>query len=37
MIKRPKLELQINDIEIEGLLDTETVVTIISPKSWHPN
>lgn len=36
--QRPKLKMQINDIEIEGLvLDRGGDVTTISPKSWHPD
>ena len=35
--KRPKLKIQINGIVIEGLLDAGTDITIISPKSWHPD
>lgn len=27
----------INDVVIEGLIDTGADVTIIKPKSWHPN
>lgn len=34
--QRPKLKLQINGTEIEGLVDTGADITIISPKSWHP-
>lgn len=35
--QRPKLEIFINDIEIEGLVDTEADITIILPKSWPPD
>ena len=35
--QRPKLKMQINDIIIEGLVDTDADVTIIAPESWHPN
>lgn len=31
--QRPKLKIQINGIEIEGLVDTGADVMIISPKS----
>ena len=33
--QRPKLKIQINGIEIEGLVDIGTDITIISPKSWY--
>ena len=33
--QRPKLKIQINGIEIEGLVDTGGDVTIMSPKSWY--
>ena len=29
--------MHINNIVIEGLLDTGTTVTIITPESWHSN
>lgn len=32
-----KLKIQIDEVAIESLLDTEADVTIISPKSWHPD
>jgi hypothetical protein len=32
-----KLKVQINGIKIESLVETESDVTIISPKSWHSN
>lgn len=32
--KRPKLKILVNNIEIEGMVDTGADVTIISPKSW---
>ena len=35
--QRPKLRVHINDIVIEGLLDTSTNVSNIAPQSWHPN
>lgn len=31
------LKMQINGIEIKGLVDAGADVTIISPKSWHPD
>ena len=34
--QRPKLKIQINVIELEGLVDMGADVTIIAPKSWHP-
>ena len=33
--QRPKLKVQINGVEIEGLVDTGADVTIISTKPWH--
>ena len=30
-----KVKLQVNSVEIEGLVDTGVDVTIISPKSWN--
>ena len=33
--QRPKLMVQMNGIDIEGLVDTGADVTIISPKSWN--
>lgn len=33
--QKPKLKWQLNDIEIEGLVDTGAGITIISQKSWH--
>ena len=35
--QRPKLRMCINDIFIEGLLDVEVDVSIITSKSWHLN
>lgn len=35
-IPRPKLTIQINVIDIEGLVDIGAYVTIIVPISWHP-
>lgn len=32
--QRPKLKILVNNIEIEGMVDTGADVTIISPKSW---
>lgn len=32
--QRPKLKVLVNNIEIEGMVDTGADVTIISPKSW---
>ena len=34
--QRSKIKIQIEGIEVEGLVDTDTDATIISPKSWHP-
>lgn len=33
----PKLKIKSNKIEIEGLLDSDTDVSIISQESWDPN
>lgn len=33
--QRPKLKLQVNGIEIVGLVDTGTDITIIYQKSWN--
>ena len=35
--QRPKLRVSINDIVIEGLLDTGADMSIITPESWHPD
>ncbi|KAL6068070.1 hypothetical protein STEG23_001423 [Scotinomys teguina] len=35
--QRPKLRIRINGLVLEGLVDTGADVTIITPKSWHPN
>ena len=35
--QRSKLKIFINDIKIEGMVDTEANVTIISSKSWLPD
>ena len=35
--QRPKLRVRVNDIVMEELLDTGAEVTIITPKSWHPD
>lgn len=32
-----KLKIQINEVATESLVDTEADVTIISPKSCHPD
>jgi hypothetical protein len=32
--QRPKLRILVNNIEIEGMVNTGANVTIISPKSW---
>lgn len=34
--QRPKLKIQINIIEIEGLVDTGADIKLISSKSWYP-
>ena len=33
--QRPKLNILINNIEIEGMDDTRVDVTIVHPKSWQ--
>lgn len=35
--KRPKLKVKLNGIEIEGLLDSDTDVSVISKESWDLN
>ena len=35
--QRPKIKVWINAIVIEGLVDRDVFVTIISSESWHPN
>ena len=35
--QRQKLTIRINDIVIEGLVDTSADVRIISSESWYPN
>lgn len=35
--QRPKPKVLVNDTEIEGLLDIDTDIKIISPKSWPPD
>ena len=34
--QRPKLKLQINSLEVKGLVDTCADITIIAPTYWHP-
>ena len=35
--QRPKLRVCMNGIFIEGLLDTDEGLSIITPESWHLN
>ena len=35
--QRPKLRVYVNDIVIEGLLQTGVNVSIITPEPWHPD
>ena len=35
--QRPKLMVQMNDADVEGLMDTGANVSILSQKSWNPD
>ena len=35
--QRPKLMVQMNGVDIEGLVDTGADVSILSQKSWNPD
>lgn len=35
--QRPKLMIQMNDVDIEGLVNTGADLSILSQNSWNPN
>ena len=34
--QRPKLRVRVDNVYIQGLVDTGADVSIITPQSWHP-